>query len=309
MEGGYGNTTSSIDLDIGVGSSFRVAYGFFQTGEYPEVRVATRNPEPNPNGWWTVTDALEVYNVRAISMAEFQGAPLIAWSGDTEIGTPCVAVFYYLGGLPIVDLVEYTEYPVWQVVAEVSPAGVVHVAYYESPDPGEGLPSYVKHAWQAPMEIGRWTIDTVAVSGGELGEGAPRWPLSLMLHGENVLIGFPYYVDAAWATKRVYLAERGEDVSVPIRPTTTLLVNGPWPNPGLRGKVGRISFEVPVRQELEFSLFDVTGKRVMREVREASPGSRGSLVWNLGGLRPGVYWLRGLSSTGQSVVRKWVILG
>jgi hypothetical protein len=327
----YGSVGASIDVNCGSDSVRRVVYVFWPDTAFrlPQIRMSHRRL---PTDLWIpeilLPESVTVIRAVSVGVDPLLNHPIIAWTGDLR-GQSVVGFFLYDGVSWWQGLIARLVHPCWQVSVRVSPSGVQHFVYYERPDPTSGSPARIWHTWGVPwveeraltqrpganqrresVEGGltQWQSDIVVCSDSTLGMGDPVWPFAFMLPGESPMVGFEYRDQ--YGMGKIYLAYGPPFASsVSARPATQLIMRGPWPNPGLRGKVGRISFEVQVRQELEFSLFDVTGKRVMREVREASPGSRGSLVWNLGGLRPGVYWLRGLSSTGQSVVRKWVIVG
>jgi hypothetical protein len=331
LEEGYGSVTG-CDLAIGPDSVNRVAYIFVPDGSHgsiPQVVLASGDFLGN----WTWVRFLEP-NPRTVSVAmDIQrGTPIIAFAGDNFNGTPIIGVYYYVDGGCVREVIDDTEFPVWQVSARVSPEGVQHIVYYEAPGPAEGSPRYVKHLsrnpWTGQMARGRempargmprlepeapwsWTVDPVVSSGQLSGyPGDPVLQFGFMLDGETPIVGFEYKISTVDSSiSRIYLAKPEQGALVPERPLAHLTVRGPWPNPGLRWGLGRISFDVPVRQEVELSLFDVTGKCVMKEVREAAAGVANWVAWDVRRLPAGMYWFRVRSRASGTVVRKWVILG
>ncbi len=332
VEGRSGSVVAqSFNLDVGPGLLKRIAYFFYRPGFEPTVRLACTDALgswpyefcmesggiPNPYAISVCVDSMSRLPVFVLSATAVQNNLPYIWVGqyDENLGV-------YIWS-PIVQ----TSVPCRQVVGRMTSGGILHIVAYMANDLNVGWASIVHftptgitdaspegrslHERRAGIlgPEGLWAVDTVVTSGKLGAGGRPSYGFGFMLDGEVPVIGFAYASpESGFASSRVYVASvPGEAAARPASRGRFALL-GPWPNPTISGRGGRLIFQGAKGPDVEVDLFDVTGTRVRREVRRAVGDEFIVIQWDLAGLRPGVYWVRARSGLEAGFVRKWIVL-
>jgi hypothetical protein len=95
------------------------------------------------------------------------------------------------------------------------------------------------------------------------------------------------------------------EVRVDVPASTPLAIRGL----AVQGGVLHLACSLPVRGESRFELFDVQGRRLLRDVRQNEHGGEITLAWPVpDGVRAGVFFAR-LTQSGTSRTRRFVLAG
>lgn len=228
-----------------------------------------------PAGGLPVTETpLDEHRPRLLALAD---GVLVSW-GAAEAGghgTVLSAALASLGALPALQAVE-----TWPDLVRLSWQGAAEARYAVLVERTGGADE-----WELVRELPR--------DGGGL----------LVLEDHEVTPGEVLTYRLRLRTAELDVVTGEVRVAVPVE--TPLALRGL----AVAGGVLHLAFSVPSRAETRFELFDVQGRRLLRDVRRHEHAGELTLQWpRPAGLRAGVFFAR-LTQAGQTRTRRFVLAG
>lgn len=92
------------------------------------------------------------------------------------------------------------------------------------------------------------------------------------------------------------------------RPGAALALAPPAPDPARAGQPLRVSFTLPVADDVAVDVLDAQGRRVAARAREHYAAGPQRVEWSPGSLPPGRYLVRVRTAHGPAATRGWVVL-
>lgn len=246
-------------------------------GDVRLVRLDGRGHEATgwPAGGVRVTEtALDEHRPRLLALPD---GVLVSWGQDESggHGTVLSAALAGLGALPALQSVEK-----WPDLVRLSWRGAADAKYAVLVErSGEG------EEWALVRELARDSKGDLVLEDPEVAPGeALTYRLRLRTSDLDVVTG---------------------EVLVEVPAATPLAIRGL----AVEGGVLHLAYSLPSRAETRFELFDVQGRRLLRDVRQHEHAGELTLQWpKPPGIRAGVFFAR-LTQAGESRTRRFVLAG
>lgn len=278
---GQGEVTSSPALTLdGTGGVYLSWVGYASDSPSGDVRLVRLGGSGEASAGWPTTGLAvtqTALNERRPRLLALSDGVLVSWSEDEAggHGTVLSAALASLGGLP--DLKAAEAWPdlvrlAWQGAADARYAVLVERS-------GAG------DEWELVRELTRDDKGALVLEDHEVVPGEVlTYRLRIRTADLDVVTG---------------------DVQVEVPAAAPLAIRGL----AVQGGVLHLNLSVPSRAETRFELFDVQGRRLLRDVRQHEHAGELKLQWPTPpGVRAGVFFAR-LTQAGEARTRRFVLAG
>lgn len=278
---GEGQAASSPALALdGTGGAYLSWIGYASDSSSGDVRLVRLGGSGEVSAGWPTTGLAvteTALNERRPRLLALSDGVLVSWSQDEAggHGTVLSAALASLGGLP--DLKAAEAWPDLVRLSWLGSANARYTVLVERSGAGD--------EWELVRELSRDDKGVLVLEDHEVVPGEIlSYRLRIRTADLDVVTG---------------------DVQVEIPAAAPLAIRGL----AVQGGVLHLTFSVPSRAETRFELFDVQGRRLLRDVRQHEHAGEMQLQWPTPpGVRAGVFFAR-LTQAGQARTRRFVLAG